>query len=167
MKNEQAFTLIELLVVVLIIGILSAVALPQYRLAVAKARLANLISMGNAVLQAEESYYLANNTYTEDWDALPLSLSGTITGNKISATEGWEIRIENSTSDHGGRVKFSDSRVSDVSINFFYQHDTTSWKGMRLCYAKKNNTLANALCKNATNRTSPNQDSGDWNYYYF
>ncbi len=74
-NSNNAFTLIELLVVVLIIGILAAVALPQYKLAVVKSRLAAIRPLLASVKQAEEAHYIANGGYTNDWDVLGVDLS--------------------------------------------------------------------------------------------
>ena len=71
MKTTKAFTLIELLVVVLIIGILAAVALPQYQKAVWKSRTAEMASVLSSLANAEQSYFLANNTYA-DFDDLDI-----------------------------------------------------------------------------------------------
>ncbi len=59
--NRSGFTLIELLVVVLIIGILAAIAVPQYQRAVWRSRAVQLQVAIKKTMDAEEEYHLANN----------------------------------------------------------------------------------------------------------
>ena len=74
--KNAGFTLIELLVVVLIIGILAAVALPQYEKAVEKSRMSEGITMATAIGRAGQVYYMANGTYPTDIGDLDLDFPG-------------------------------------------------------------------------------------------
>ncbi|MBR2082973.1 MAG: prepilin-type N-terminal cleavage/methylation domain-containing protein [Elusimicrobiaceae bacterium] len=71
-SNIQAFTLIELLVVVLVIGILAAVAVPQYQKAVLKSQMTQAFITGKAFLEAQDLYFLANGAYASSWNDLDL-----------------------------------------------------------------------------------------------
>ena len=70
--NNGGFTLIELLVVVLIIGILAAVALPQYTKAVWKSRSMQLLTLTKSIATAQEAHYLASNEYSSSFENLDL-----------------------------------------------------------------------------------------------
>ncbi len=86
MKNtKRGFTLIELLVVVLIIGILAAVAVPQYQKAVEKSRAVQAITLLKTLNQAYQSYYLANGVAPTQFSELAVNSPWT---EKYSATDG-------------------------------------------------------------------------------
>ena len=76
-NGNNAFTLIELLVVVLIIGILAAVAVPQYQKAVEKSRAAQARTMLASTMQAIENYHLANGEWPQSFDELSIDIPWT------------------------------------------------------------------------------------------
>ena len=80
---KKAFTLIELLVVVLIIGILTAIVLPQYQKIVEKSRMAEAIIIVNAIVKAQHVFYLTNGRYAEhnELSSLDIDIFGKKTKN--------------------------------------------------------------------------------------
>ncbi len=85
MKNKKAFTLIELLVVVLIIGILSAIALPQYQKAVIKSKMVEQVTLMRDMQKAVDLWLLQNGgfpaertfLFSEDQNLLDLDFNVT------------------------------------------------------------------------------------------
>jgi type IV pilus assembly protein PilE len=69
-KYMQGVTLMELMIVVVIIGILTAVAYPSYRQYVAKAKRNEAKACLLQITTMQERFYLQNNTYTADMNAL-------------------------------------------------------------------------------------------------
>ncbi len=62
--SQSSFTLIELLIVVAIIGILAAIAIPNFSQAQVKAKVAHALSNMRTIGTGLEAYYLDHNSYS-------------------------------------------------------------------------------------------------------
>lgn len=160
---QKGFTLIELLVVVLIIGILAAVALPKYQLAVDKARYTTAIPVINAIAAAEERYWLANGTYTADMEALDVSLPEDFTWNpkQLAWCNGkFCVRVGESYT-----FAFFPGNYGSGGLppEYFvgYQHE--AFNGRKLCYAYHNHERWKKVCRSLGRPYS--LDDSSWHLY--
>ena len=73
-NSKKGFTLIEILVVVLIIGILAAIAVPQYQKATLKSRTIQARAILASLKEAQEAFCMTNMHYTTNIKELDISI---------------------------------------------------------------------------------------------
>ncbi|WP_016873708.1 type IV pilin-like G/H family protein [Chlorogloeopsis fritschii] len=73
-KNDEGFTLIELLVVIIIIGILSAIALPSFLNQANKAKQSEAKTYVGSMNRAQQAYYAENNEFADNANFAKLGL---------------------------------------------------------------------------------------------
>ena len=111
-RLNSGFTLIELMIVVAIIGILAAIAIPQYQNYVARAQVAEGFSLAGPFKAAITEYYITTGKYPEGnknakHAALGISQTGTdFAGNYVS-----QLKIKNLGAIE---IKFSDAASEDI-----------------------------------------------------
>ena len=166
MKNkEMGFTLIELLVVVLIIGILAAVALPQYQKAVEKSRVAEALINTKILQNSVDMFVLEKGFPSSSVHIQDLEVVGDLQGGKWADdgysyltknfkygcwggnSSAFECEIYRSDFDtEGERIKDYYSLLIFTGDMDWYDEESSRDKWVKLCITQLND-MGRSICK--------------------
>ena len=162
MQNKKGFTLLELLVVVLIIGILAGIALPQYKMAVGKAKFATQKDNARVIKSAMDRYYLVQNVYTRDFENLDVELNGNLTDNncKVSLPDSSSCSI-------GSSSIFCSRYIFGVFMEYSLGYrGANERKRTCITHSKNSEDTANRLCQQETGKATGDEYGTYISYTY-
>jgi len=159
---SKAFTLIELLIVVLIIGVLAAGAVSQYKKAAMQSYVFRYLTFAKTLVAAQEAYYLANGQYALYFKDLDVNFPSTCKlqdnkyGNMIYCDD--SVVIDNSLDKvPRGYIKviycpqkaksFSPCHAAELfHIKFYFQHIADLNNRGKIVCSSGTNSLAKRIC---------------------
>lgn len=147
MNNKKGFTLIELLVVVLILGILAAMAMPQYFKAVERSRMTEAVTLLANIADAQQRKYMQVNKYTAAFtglDVAPKGASGATFYTKGPGKNGFKIDLSAATGYTAGMA--TATRVPEGSSELQYKYNLTRYYANRDTTCNGTDANGKALC---------------------
>ena len=161
MKNSKrnkkyGFTLMELMVAVIIIAVLAAVAVPQYKKAVLKSRFSTLMPVANSLAKGNEVYYLSQGEYSKQESKLDVE-------GQLSVPEGTEITLKTNPEYLSYVRVANESKVPNARYVVYQQH-SKNFAGTTMCEA--NDDTAKELCQSLGGVfVSANGTDSGWSSY--
>jgi len=169
MFKKQGFTLIELLVVVLIIGILAAVALPQYNRTVLRSRTSQAVVMLKAITDAQERYYLERGgVYTANISDLDIDVPAGLAvawGTAADSTRPNVYFFACSASPLGASCSANAYNPLLPAIEFTLKNHPL-YKGKHWCVAMGGNATSKVICASMGVVDTTSGISSGSNVYY-